>query len=874
MLKEEKEEVLLEKAKAEEKVYNWVEAAKSYEMIAKSYLDKKMVKKAAEVYNKLGISYRFAIETAETTEDFLEQINRGIKAYKKAINLFKQTRNKPMELECREEVFYISSFATDSIMEQKEAFISSLELFIEASELFYKREDQKSIARTLSRGAWISSILVSYLSDPNEIEKISKKCREMAKKAWELSKEINNIQYIAESLLGEEFSILAQTFTIPFKWDEHWKEYFRQIRLRCDESLKLFDDSDNFRALGIIYLAVGAAYCWLSDHYIEDEKEQKDNFNKGLRFLEKALFLTRKAKNKWFIIISLYWMNWWAFRARKFKYLQKRIISDLKEIMELGRIYSSSFIVLSFYTNFLPAFYYSNLAQRSFFPTAQRKSYAKKGIEYAKDSLKMVFSLPIAAWPYQMLTWSYSQLIILSSRGDERDEYSQIMLQYAKQAEKIGEKYEGGHVRAAEFSSLYRAYKTLADTAENVEDRIKMLAAAADASKKYLKYAIESRTGKISAQMRLGLLYEELAIISKNTNMLMKGREIFLPLTNESIEKGFYSFAATAHEYIAHIEDRLGNHLASAEHYKKAQETHIESLKTIEYKPLKDRITEKIDYVYAWNLIEKAKDHHKMENHLKAKLNYEKACEILKELSKYNFEASYYSSWALLEESEQFSKQEQHKKAIEGYKATRNNFNNAIKTLENALKKSKEKSVRERIEKLEEVAKMRNVYCSARINLEEARILARQGKHLEAAVNFEVAASQFNNIFTVYKIEREQRDLEAIYYLCKAWEYMELAENYEDPNRFVEAANLFTQASDIFTDTKLKLLASGNSAFCQALNYGCKFDESNEIEIKAQMYSDIKLMLRKLLLRMGKVVLKVGQTGHLLPQLILMLYGI
>jgi predicted amidohydrolase len=88
-------------------------------------------------------------------------------------------------------------------------------------------------------------------------------------------------------------------------------------------------------------------------------------------------------------------------------------------------------------------------------------------------------------------------------------------------------------------------------------------------------------------------------------------------------------------------------------------------------------------------------------------------------------------------------------------------------------------------------------------------------------------------------------ELEAVYNLCRAWESMELAENYDDADRFAEAASQFTKASKLFTDTNLKLLAKGNSAFCKALEHGCKFDESTETDVKALLYPKIKTMLRK-----------------------------
>ncbi len=92
------------------------------------------------------------------------------------------------------------------------------------------------------------------------------------------------------------------------------------------------------------------------------------------------------------------------------------------------------------------------------------------------------------------------------------------------------------------------------------------------------------------------------------------------------------------------------------------------------------------------------------------------------------------------EEAEQLSKQERHEEAMEKYETTRESFDNAIKMLEKASKQAAEKRERERIEKLEKLAKVRMNYCSARANVERARILGKQGEHLAAAEKFGSAA--------------------------------------------------------------------------------------------------------------------------------------
>ena len=128
--------------------------------------------------------------------------------------------------------------------------------------------------------------------------------------------------------------------------------------------------------------------------------------------------------------------------------------------------------------------------------------------------------------------------------------------------------------------------------------------------------------------------------------------------------------------------------------------------------------------------------------------------------------------------------------------------------------------------------------------IEEARMLEKQGDHLSAAEKFSCAASQFKDLCSHVMEDQDREELNAIYYLCKAWECMEFAEEYDNPDKFTEAVELFNKASEHFTDNKSKSLALGNSAFCQALELGSKFDKASETAIKAEYYPKIKMNLR------------------------------
>ncbi len=844
-MKKGRNESLSELKNVEEMDYNWTEMIKLHKQAAESYLEMKKVKEAAEAYKKLGYAYAQFAETVDTSAEYIDQTRNAIDAFRKAATLYKQIGNRQEELECIGEAFFFSGFVAGSNMELKKALSKSREHFIESSELFAKENDQEGRGRTLSRTAMVSFYLILHTEDKREAQQLSQESIAVVGESWELSKDVGNVQSLAESLYAEFCLCVAHMFLAPYIGDENWKEYNRKLLLKCDESVKVTEDCDNPLFISMVHLTAGTLYSFFGFNFIKQDREQREYTEKGFRLLEKAIVFAKRANNKIMILSSLWWLNWNALNTARYEHIQKRIFEDIWLMEEAGRIFAESYTFWFHAGKIMPAFTYANLARGSFYTTAQRKSFAEKGIEHAMESLKKADYGPTAAWQYQSITWSLSLLATFADTKDERNQHAQRMLQYARKAEKLCEEYDGDWTRAAGYSSTYGAYKTLADIAESEKERIKNLSAAIEAARKYNQHSVESRTGIVASQMRLGLLYEELGILTTKIEPLRKAKETFLSVIKESRDRGYHFYEAAGHEYAAHIEDRLGNHIASAEHYKKAQEAHTESLRTIDFKPLRERVEEKIDYASAWNMIEKAKAFHRMSNYQKAKENYENACEILKELPSFDYEAYYCSAWAMQEEAEQLSRQEEHEDAFERYEATRKSFDSAIKSLEEPSNSLKKRYERERIEKLKKVAKVRMNYCSGRANIERARILGKQGEHLAAAERFASAASEFKDVLTQFKIKAERLELEAVYNLCRAWESMELAENYDDADKFAEAASLFTKASKLFTDTKLKLLATGNSAFCKALEHGCKFDEPTETDVKALLYPKIKTILRK-----------------------------
>ncbi|MFX1311326.1 MAG: nitrilase-related carbon-nitrogen hydrolase [Promethearchaeota archaeon] len=840
------EENLLEKALMEENTYNWKEAARLYEQIAKSYFDKDDKKKAAEFYDKLGYIYFRAVYASEIKEDYLNWNEQSIKAFHKAESLFDQTNDNLLSMECKAKALAQGCFVIRSIEEVRKDIKKSVDIFLELIEEYSKVNDTKNCIRLITLTVDPMLLFVFISSNPSYLEYYSKLGRNIIEKAWTLLKEVHTIEIRSRLLYGEYILMFHMNRWTELTYgDKKQEKINKRFLKRCEETLNLAENSDdviNDHALGDIYSTTGFIYCIFGSLFVEDKKERVKFAEKGFELLEKSVVFYKNSRNICGAIGAIYSIDYHAGIFGRFEYLQKRILKDVHEVQKLENIFDNLYTGIYYFMDFIPIAYYDQFTSRSFLKVDMRKSYAKLGIEYANKALKRLAFGPYIIHIYQYLTHFYSQLAILAVEDDPQEGYIQKMLYYANKAVNLSKDYKGGTVRSAGFTSLYRAYKTLSDITKEKEEKIKNLELAIEAAKNNIIYSIESYRIFLAIQIQLALLYEELSIVTTEEQYLFLAREIFLRMIIDSSEKGYFYYTAACYEYIARLEDRLGNFMTSAENYQKAMKAHEDSLSLIEYKPLIERINEKIKYTKGWSFIEKAKSYHRQENHIKAKENYEKASEILKKLPNFNYEAIYYGAWIVLEEAEYLSKQEKYEDAIKSFEKTRDLFDNAvyaIRFIRKNVRRSKE------LKKLEKVAKVRMNHCSARINLEEARILGKKGDHIAAAEKFNNAATQFRDICVLYKVKRERAEIEAIYHLCKAWESMELAENYENPEKFAEAANLFSKASEYFTQSKLKFLAKGNSNFCLALEEGCKFDQSHDIEVKTRLYPKVKSILRK-----------------------------
>ncbi len=350
---------------------------------------------------------------------------------------------------------------------------------------------------------------------------------------------------------------------------------------------------------------------------------------------------------------------------------------------------------------------------------------------------------------------------------------------------------------------------------------------------------------RIPNLFEIGQAYYEMGILTNDSKDFNNASKYFNQAIEYCKDKGYFSLICSAFVNLARIEDHLGNFLSASENYKKALEAVDEAIQIYTYSILSKRIEKLKDYLKAWELIETAKSLHVNEDHQKAQLEYEKACQILETIRAYSFEAPFYASWALLEKAESLSKLNEHEKAAQCYLDAKDSFLNASVSLKENLTKKKSRDERNRLNNLLKAAELRETYCNARNQIEIARIESKKGKHQIAAELYKKSSLLFEKLCSLFKIPREKDELKAIYFFCRAWESMERAEQETNAILYETASDLFEKASDIFQEVRMKKLSLGNALFCSALQCGTLFDKAATLTEKIDFYKKIKMALRE-----------------------------
>jgi hypothetical protein len=325
---------------------------------------------------------------------------------------------------------------------------------------------------------------------------------------------------------------------------------------------------------------------------------------------------------------------------------------------------------------------------------------------------------------------------------------------------------------------------------------------------------------------------KELCIIADDTSCLPKVARCFEKAVEWYSKAGLYSQSAECNWEAAETYDKMGELLRAHERFEMAAVDYGKATETVPR--LKEFFADHAIYMRAWSEIERAKYHHLRQEPGKAKERYENASAMHKCSRRWNYLATNYLAWAEIEHAEDLSRSENYDEVVKAFEEAARLFRDSKRSLHDQLAKIEDAAERQSARNLEKAADARSSYCMARIVVEEARALGKQGDASTSADKYGQAAILFEKILGELESEQDRKEIQLIAALSRAWEAMAKAEAETSPNQFDKASQLFEQAKNLSMGEKAKLLMAGHSRFCKALGIGARFVDTGDLTLHAE----------------------------------------
>jgi len=833
-------EVFLSQAEEKEGKYDWLGASEFYRK-ALNLVSETDSLKMGEVQERIGYCFYRAAFQAETRENFKSRIESAVGAYEKAAELFDNVEGLEKLAKTSHSkaiVLYVNSRLAADLPAKKKQLDEGWRLEREALKVYEKAADHMNAGKTCNN---LMILLIDRLDiewDAESREKIIEEALECGERAIDIFSKSGDKKQLAHAYTLIASFYRNAAFARGFKVER--REECRKKALSYPE--KAIEISEE---IGDAYL-IGLSNFRLADVHLDvlgsTGLQERQHF-------EKALQCGILTKDNLLIADALWGLEFamgFSAMAQEDPDKAREEYRKLEEYCE-DAVAHCNIIAHDAGIAFAYSVLISRTGQRSAMETnleSKRRLIEEsvklgyKGLEHARlsGSMGRVWHLTAAL---SMALISQAKVETDTSRKrallEESSKYTEERTTILKQASACGdvEPREANLASCIWVLALNQA--ELANMEKTIEEKIEMLKNAIanmrSAREYWLKWA-ESPWARVDKPqwfmfgrniMKFGKTLSELYALTNDFNVLVAAIDSF----EESIESygkadSPSSRVAESHWELAKAYNKMGNYIESAKNFELASENYILAAKKIPQ--LKDFYQDHASYMEAWNAIEKARHHHAERQYGQAKEHYEKAADLHRSTTRWNYLSPNYLAWAKLEEGEDLSRREQTEEAKDLFQQAAKAFAEAKKSIQAKLEKTESKDEKEQLINLAEASDIREEYCLGRIALEEAKILDKQGNHAASSRKYGSATEKFQKATDTMKDESDRQELKPIVYLCRAWQTMTRAEAEASPDMYKEASKLFEEAKEHSLDEKAKMLALGHSSFCKALEAGTRFE--------------------------------------------------
>jgi KaiC/GvpD/RAD55 family RecA-like ATPase/tetratricopeptide (TPR) repeat protein len=840
-------EALLEKAKEHEKKYEWLQASEDYQKAFDIALDEKSIPKAAEIQEKIGFSYYMAALQAKSNVEFKKILKQSISAYKRSSELLEGVNNEiyhikikhanaliaylnsryetdPKEIKrlsykwwtlekevlrfyedsgdllsigktCNDLIEY-SAFtmfwALTNFSDIKEIYEDSLNLSEKAIKIFLEIGDNYELARAYCSASWYYSFSSWYLEDDSKIIELSKKCKDYSERALELANKVGDTL-----LIGRAYHSAWSSAYFDYTNPASTVKYGNKM-LECGLVTR-----DNF-LLGHGY----TLKAWTNSvlvRFMKDPDEQKQTYKNMIELSLKAQYHYRIIQhiagfNLTYTHYSQAISNLAAMEPdskRRQKLLKKAI-----KIIEEGLALFKGWIIYSGMLHFNLGNCY-RLFSATQKEVEEKRKFLVQSKFYVQKALHIIEELIPYNYPFQSTIHSSLALSQIAFGKTEFD--------LSKKKKIIGS-----------------VISTLEKCIFLVEKRRRILKT---------KWAYGIYFGRY--YYRLGLALEQAYNISNEKEKLVKGIDTYKKAIEYYIKAETPIYLAESYWHSAQLFNHLGDFSESSKNYEEAANCYVIASKRIPQ--FEEYYGNYSMYLNAWSQIEQARYHHSLEDYKEARDYYDKAVKLLESTVAWSYLAPNYLAWAYMEEAEDFSRRESAQQAKQTFQKAFEYFSNAEEAFKQKLETIISADEKEITQKLFQATGLRQKYCTARILLEEAKLLDREGRYLQSSKNYEKAAQNISEIVDKIDVETERKELEYSAILCRAWGRMAAAEETTSTESYLAAAELFEQAKEHCYTKKASLWALGNSNFCRGLAAGVQYQTNLDLEEHAKAKSFMKI---------------------------------
>jgi tetratricopeptide (TPR) repeat protein len=834
MSPEQSAQAVLKKAMDQENTYSWLEAVDSYRQALGAGLEG--ASSVPEIWERIGRCYLLSSRQAENIDEFKKHAQLAVDAYNTAGGLWERdggTKSRGRSLQQYGLAEYVRSWFAPNPSEKREALSRSCELGKKSLEAY------DVVGEELDRGRTCNDIQ-TYLYERLYVASDSEEIKNVALEGIHFSDQA--IAILSKS--GDKSELLRAYFTASllgwyvanFSELEGRQELVKKSLSYSEKALELSKEVDdphhgamsNWAAslCTLVFTEKAELACDYAEKMLEQGTSVRDHYLKGIAFYLLA-FVTD-------------WMMLRETDPDTQREGYRNIISYAEEAAKCLQPLGQDFYIAETFLFYAESL--SNLGryvEKS--PEEKRRilekaaSVGRKAVEHATRS----GSMDAVGSALHALSKALHSLSTIETRDDEKTRLLQ---------EALGCREEFGKIVQRAFpsndwlSGVNKSYQGLIkqDMERTEKDQVKkrmLLESAARDMKDGISHCgrwvatrpVPSQITTLgSYEDRFGAILYDLYALTKDRATLSKAVEVHEDAAEQFRKVGLPNRAAESHWKMARNQHRLGEVLKAAENFEKASEDYTLAAKN--NPKFAEFYDDYASYMKAWSEIERASVAHESERYLDATKHYEKTVDLLRQTKSWSYLSPNFSACSLLEHAEDLSRRENSAESIETFRKAADCFNEAKRASETEIEKIQNLDEKELAIELSKASVRRMNYCLARIALEEARIFDRKGNHEESADRYESAAQLFERIAVTLDTEVDRREIEPISYMCRAWQKMKMADKANSPELYREASELFLKAKEHTTRNKSILLASGNSAFCMALENGTEFESTRERE--------------------------------------------